>query len=984
MHIAGLIKAVNNTLELRAVWFVLHFSLKGVIYNLVLSSANQLNQITILRTFMRRLTMKAKWFRLLAVFTIVAVIIGAAAFFIEREREGESGEEADYPTALGKYLEKQREAVPGPEEGPGSFAEVAYEQRAYPADTISVAQMNNAADAFKTTKGRPFPRGKGRPGTWVSVGPNEALYPSSDYLNSSNYVPNSYVAGGRTTSIAISDTCKPGDCRIYVTPAGGGVWRTKNALNGQPQWEYLAGPFGINAAGSVYLDPNDTSGNTVYVGTGEANICGSGCVAGAGLYKSTDGGDTWTKISGSIFDGLGVGAIAVEPGSPNTIYAATTTALRGMSSVCCSGVTRPVPDAGQWGLYKSTDGGATWTFIHNGSADKTQCTGDQNEFNNTGVCSPRGVRALALDPINPNIIYAGSYARGVWRSNDGGSTWTQIKLSLSAGNITTRPTIAVNTLPNGATRMYVYEGAQGSPRSRLERSDDVASGAPVWTNLTSTSTANSGWAWDNLCTGQCWYDQFVYSPKGYPDIVYVGGSYSYGQSIANKRGVVFSDDAGVTGYDMTFDGTDPLHPNGLHPDQHALVTNPNNPYQFFETNDGGIMRSSGELVDRSYWCDDRNLNTNNLNRCYQMLSRIPSKLESLNKGLATLQFMSLSVSPHNVNVLQGGTQDNGTWQTSGNPNKWENTMIGDGGQSGFDVAIPEFRFHNFTGASPDVNFAKGDIGEWIWIGAPLGDAGSQFYTPMISDPVVSKTLFSGTGLTVYRTKTAGLGNRTVEEANVVCNEWTGTGPFGSCGDWERLGSTPLTDPAWGDRSGPAMAAIARTTADTSTEWAATTTGRVFISKNVDVDPATAVTWTRLDDDFATSPGRFVSGIAVDPANPNRAWVSYSGYGSNTPGTPGHVFEVVYDPNTGTSTWTDRSYDLGDIPMTGIAYDDVTGDLYASNDFGVERLATGTTSWTIAGPGMPNVEVAGLTIVPAERKLYAATHGLSAWVLNLPK
>jgi len=367
-----------------------------------------------------------------------------------------------------------------------------------------------------------------------------------------------------------------------------------------------------------------------------------------------------------------------------------------------------------------------------------------------------------------------------------------------------------------------------------------------------------------------------------------------------------------------------------------------------------------------------------------MLSRIPSKLESMNKGLSTLQFQSLSVSPHNVNVLQGGTQDNGTWQTGGNPNKWENTMIGDGGQSGFDVAIPEFRFHNFTGASPDVNFANGDIAEWIWTGSPLGDAGSQFYTPMISDPVVSKTLFSGTGLTVYRTKTAGLGNRTVEEANAICNEWTGTGPFNTCGDWERLGSTPLTDAAWGDRSGPAMAAIARTTADTSTEWAATTTGRVFISKDVDVDPASAVTWTRLDDDFAGSPERFVSGIAVDPANPNRAWVSYSGYSSNTPGTPGHVFEVVFDPNTGTSTWTDWSYDLGDLPITGIAYDDATGDLYVSSDFGVQRLAGGVVSWTLAAPGMPNVEVAGLTIVPSERKLYAATHGLSAWSLNLAK
>ena len=77
----------------------------------------------------------------------------------------------------------------------------------------------------------------------------------------------------------------------------------------------------------------------------------------------------------------------------------------------------------------------------------------------------------------------------------------------------------------------------------------------------------------------------MYSPKGYPDIVYVGGSYSYGQTVANKRGVVLSTDAGVSATDMTFDGTDSLHPNGLHPDQHALVTNPNNPLQFFESND---------------------------------------------------------------------------------------------------------------------------------------------------------------------------------------------------------------------------------------------------------------------------------------------------------------------------------------------------------------------------------------------------------------
>src|SRR5437773_7251606 len=179
----------------------------------------------------------------------------------------------------------------------------------------------------------------------------------------------------------------------------------------------------------------------------------------------------------------------------------------------------------------------------------------------------------------------------------------------------------------------------------------------------------------------------------------------------------------------------------------------------------------------------------------------------------------------------------------------------------------------------------------------------------------------------------------------------------------------------------AVAAIERTAADRSTAWAATTTGRVFISKNVDAEPASAVSWTRLDDD-AVTPNRFVSSIYVDPTDGNHAWISYSGYNSNTPATPGHVFEVTFNPVSGKSSWVDRSYDFGDLPVTDLVRDGVTGDLYASCDFGVLRLAAGTTTWTSAAPGMPNVEVAGLTILPQDRILYAASHGLSAWRLNL--
>ena len=928
-------------------------------------------------------------------FAIVAggILVVAAALLAGRlSQPGSPTAKPSYdtetPPALSAHLKQLSAASPGTltEAGPETAGEYEFMQRAYPSDTITLAQAQTAQAAFSATKGRDFPRGKGRPGTWVTVGPSEALYPSSEFLNSFLYVPNAYIAGGRTTALAINSTCKPGDCRLYIATAGGGVWRTKNALNGEPHWEYLAGPFGINATGAITIDPNDPSGNTIYAGSGEANICGSGCVAGTGLYKSTDGGDTWSSALGTTeFSGKGIGQIVVKPGDPNTLYVGSTTALRGMSSVCCSGVTRPVPGITKWGLYKSTNGGATWSFIHNGSASAASCTGNLTEFGNAGVCSPRGVRAVALDPSNPDVVYAASYARGVWRSNDAGATWTQIKASLNSGLIQTRPTIAVNTLPSGKTRMYVYEGNNGTNTSRLFRSDDVATGVPVFTPMTSSSTASPGWGTHNLCGAQCWYDQFVYSPKGYPDIVYVGGSYSYGQTIANKRAVVLSTDAGVSATDMTFDGTDELHPNGLHPDQHTLVTNPNNPLQFFESNDGGIMRSSGELVDRSANCDDpnRGLTGTALDRCRQMLSAIPSTLESMNHGLSTLQFQSLSVSPFNSNILQGGTQDNGTWQSTGNPVKWENKMIGDGGQSGFDVGVPGFRFHNFTGVTTDVNFNKGDIADWIWISDPVQDgSASEFYSPVINDPKVSGTLFSGTGRTVYRTKTFGFGSNSYAYMNQHCNEWTGDFTV-VCGDWTQVGAVSLTSAALGSRAGSAMSAIERTAADTSTAWAATTKGRVFVSKNADADPSSAVTWTRIDNDL-TTPGRVVTSIYVDANNGNHAWISYSGYDSNTPATPGHLFEVTYNPIAGTATWVNRSYTWGDLPANDVALDDATGDVYASSDFGVAMLPSGTASWVAAAPGMPNVEVAGITMLSGERILYAATHGLGAWRLNLAK
>jgi hypothetical protein len=75
--------------------------------------------------------------------------------------------------------------------------------------------------------------------------------------------------------------------------------------------------------------------------------------------------------------------------------------------------------------------------------------------------------------------------------------------------------------------------------------------------------------------------------------------------------------------------------------------------------------------------------------------------------------------------------------------------------------------------------------------------------------------------------------------------------------------------------------------------------------------------------------------------------------------------------------------MGDLPVTDLVRDDLTGDLYAATDFGVLRLPSGTSTWVVAGTGLPMAEVPGLTIVPSARVLYAATHGRSAWSLALP-
>ncbi|MDP9045380.1 MAG: exo-alpha-sialidase [Pseudomonadota bacterium] len=881
------------------------------------------------------------------------------------------------------------------------------------------------------------------PNTWVSIGPDSAVYPVA---TSRTNAP--YVASGRITALAIDPRCQVTEaedasdddlssCRLYVGAAGGGVWRTDRPFSRTPNWKFTSGSFDTNAIGAIAIDPLHP--DTVYAGTGEPNSSGDSA-AGLGLYRSRDQGENWQPLASSLtyngptgavtlpngFNNLSISSIVFDPRDTRTMYVATTLGLRGVSATSGAVV---APTLAPAGLYKSMDGGVTFTQIWNGG-------GASCAPSSAPCLTSWGVDRVALDPRDPGVVYASAVDVGIWRSwpQENGGAFTQIFFSQNQANAgSDRTDFAVAALPKGKTRIYAATGATGAfpgfpaPQtsySQVWRIDDarrpastliseqlrvvpggLAAATGGWKKLTTSVLGDPGYATYNFCTGQCWYDMGIYSPPGRPDTVFVIGSYSYGEAYSgpsNARAVLRSTTAGdpdpannnVTFTDLTFDAQtpDPASANWLtattaiHPDQHALVFAPGNSNIWFEGSDGGLVRSSSSYLSISATCIHRGLSGPALVTCQQLLSSVPKRLLSLNAGLDTLQFQHLSINPYNpLGELQGGTQDNGTFQYEGSSAIWYESVGGDGGLSGFDASNPVNRFHTYFGVNADINFASGDPTRWLYISDPLARSGesSRFYMPIIADPRADRggTMFAGLQW-IWRTTDNG-GTRSFLESN--CNE---SGPFtnsGQCGDWQRLGNRRLT--------GGTVSMVTRATGDSGTLWAGTASGRVYIFKNADaIVPSTAGEFEVSDALVAnnSTPVRFVSGIAIDPLNSNHGWVSYGGYNAVSPPgqtrVPGHVFDVTWDGVAAHAVFTSLdgsgSGALGDLPINALVRDDRTGDLYAATDFAVLRRDAVSGHWHLAAKGMPMVEISSLAIDQATRVLYGATHGRGAWRLQL--
>src|SRR5205814_10029460 len=136
------------------------------------------------------------------------------------------------------------------------------------------------------------------------------------------------------------------------------------------------------------------------------------------------------------------------------------------------------------------------------------------------------------------------------------------------------------------------------------------------------------------------------------------------------------------------------HGVSLHPDQHAIAATPFTPNIVFIADDGGIWRLNGSFSDASSQCASRGLTGTDLTECQAWLSKVPTTTATMNGGLGTLQYQSLSFNPNATNDIMGGTQDNGTHAF--NSGSWFVTVFGGGGQSGIDAANPNVRMHTYS------------------------------------------------------------------------------------------------------------------------------------------------------------------------------------------------------------------------------------------------------------------------------------------------
>jgi photosystem II stability/assembly factor-like uncharacterized protein len=676
------------------------------------------------------------------------------------------------------------------------------------------------------------------PVSWTALGPAPIV--------------NGQTAGQQPVSGRISAIAgDPHDPNVlYLAAAGGGVWKTTDA---GADWTPLTDDQVTAFMGALAVAPSDP--NVLYAGTGEATNSALS-FTGRGVLKSTDGGATWTLVGQDAFNRHTIAQVVVSPVDPDTVYVAL--AGSGVNGL-----------GGNTGIWKSTDGGLTWT-------DTTAAISTTAAFSD-----------VEIDPTDAQTLYAalgsfrGSAVNGVYKTTDGGATWSvagNFPMGLADGRIT------VAIAPADPQTLYVSvsgSGQAGTAFGHLIAVMKSTDGGATWAALPNTpDLGGSGWYGLPLAVDPLDVNTLYASAGGDP--------------------IVESNDGGRRWFSLV-SGADG---NGPHPDHHAFAFDANG--KLLDGNDGGIWRLDNPARGSVHWAD-------------------------LNTNLQLTQYIGIALDPTSAGIVYGGSQDNGTTKFT-DALSWQLIRGGDGGFVRVDPSNPSTVYHDFGNFSLE----RSDNGGVTWVSVTNGinrSDPSSTYVPYVLDPANPSRLLLGTNR-VYETTNRG-------------------------GLWRPI-STPFSG-GWTVNSN--INSLATAAADRNTVYASAG-GHIFVTFD------DGLTWQERDIPGVSDD---LHDLQVDPADPLTAYAVRDRFGG------GKVFKTT----DGGLSWTDISGDLPDVPAFTLALDPRSNTLYVGMDDGVYVSTDQGNTWSRFGAGLPHGQVRDLELNTSLQILAAGTHGRGVWEILVP-
>jgi photosystem II stability/assembly factor-like uncharacterized protein len=683
------------------------------------------------------------------------------------------------------------------------------------------------------------------------------------------------AAGGRTTRVA----GVPGNPDVYYTAAAsGGVWKS---IDGGRTWKPIFDDQPISSIGSIGVAASDP--NVIYVGAGEANIRGN-VAAGNGIYKSIDAGKTWQHVWKQ--DGQ-IGTMVVHPRNADIAFAAVLGHAFG-----------PNPERG---VYRTRDGGKTWQQV----LKKDEHTGASD---------------VALDPSNPNIVFAGFWqarrlpwdmtsggpGSSLWVSRDGGDTWKGLTGEGLPEGIWGKVGVAV--APSDGRRVYaIIEAEKGG----LFRSDD---GGETWTLATA----------DRRLRQRAWYYSTITVHPANRDEVWIP-----------NVPMLKSTDGGTT-----FTRVTGIH----HGDHHDLWFDPSDPKRMISANDGGADVS----VDGG---------------------------ETWNTTLMPItQFYHVSVDNSVPYRVHGAMQDLGTSSTPSNSLSRSGITRADwhsvgGGEAGHTASDP---------SNPDIVYAGEYLGYisrydhrtrqtrhvGAWPENPSGHGGEklryrfQWTAPIATSPHDPAVVYHA-GNVLFRSRNGG-------------TSWDVISPDLTTNDKskQQWAGGPITGDNTGVETFCTIFAVAESPRQKDVIWAGSDDGLVHVTRDA------GKSWTNVTKNIPGLPAfATVSLIEPSPFDAGTAYVVVDNHRQDD------MKPYVWRTTDYGDTWTSLAASLApDTYLHAVREDPKkTGQLYLGTERGVMFSTDTGRSWGSLKLNMPTVAVHDLIV--KDNDLVVGTHGRAIWILD---